>query len=315
MRNSTSTLKPLETLDRDFTVISDQADKHDALLKSVEGRFAGNSALYQLFAKDSIKKGDAESAANYYRESIKWQPNAWQAYMDLGTLLIEQGELDKADKVFMDYPGFKKNSEDNPVGISDYAYQAGSKFYWMGEFSLATPFYEIASRRETGSAAEMTSLLRLALLNGDYKKALLGSLERAQRYNDTHAYRDYLGMLFAMGASKEAWDAFDILANQTNAPYIWESVLVGHHMEGLSEKEIAAWVKQEVAHNTGSNSNLAAKYLLRAGITDRTPSPEFETQLIDVAQPVWKIDDANGSVVQPSDDGKVQTILGPQTLK
>jgi hypothetical protein len=315
LRNSTSNLKPLEALDWDFTVISNQPDKHDALLKSVEGRFAGNPALYQLFAKNSVKAGDTQSAENYYRESIKWQPNAWQAYMDLGTLLIEQGELDKADKVFKDYPGFKKDSKENPVGISNYAYLAGSRFYWMGEFPLAKPYYEIASRQETGSSGEMTSRLCLDLINGDYRNALLGSLERAQRYNDTHAYRDYLGMLFAMGASKDAWDAFNILANQTNAPYIWESVLVGHHKEGLSDEEIAAWVKQEVAHNTGKNYNLAANYLLRAGITDRTPSQALETNLIEVAQPVWKIDDANGYVVQPSEDGRAQTILGPKTLE
>jgi hypothetical protein len=313
LKNSTCNLKPLEYLDWYFTKISNRPDQRDALFKSVEGRFTGNPGQYQLLAKFSMNKGDAQAAENYYRESIKVQPKSWQAYMDLGTLLIEQGRMANADQVFMDYPGFKTGSKENPVGISNYAYQAGSKFYWLGEFSLATPFYEIASGQETGSGAEMTSRLRLKLLQGDYRGALSGSLERAQRYNDTHAYRDYLGMLFAMGASKDAWEAFNVLANQTDDPYIWESVLVGHHREGKSEQEIAAWAKQEVAHNTGRNSNLAAKYLLRAGITDRTPSPELETYLIDVAQPVWKIDYANGFVIQSSDDGSVRAIQGPKT--
>src|SRR5205085_3416712 len=112
-----------------------------------------------------------------------------------------------AARVFMNFPGIKGKSV-HPVALSNYAYEAGSLYYWTGDFQHAIPFYKIAADLDTGSAASMTSALRLAVLNGDYLGALRGSLARAQRYNQPHAYRDYLGLLHAIGASKEAWDGF-----------------------------------------------------------------------------------------------------------
>lgn len=314
LRNSTSDFKPFIYLHWDFTRPPAHDDKFDALLKTIEGRFQGNPILYPLLAKNSYRKGDSLSAEKYYRESIKSNPLSWQAYMDLGSLLIEQGQLAQASKLFMNYPAFQKDTNANPVHISNDAYQAGSRFYWMGEFSLATPLYELASRQETGSEADLTSRLRLKLINGDYREALLGSLERAQRYNDSYAYRDYLGMLHAMGASKEAWDAFNVLGDQFNDQHIWETALVGHRKEGKSEAEIITWVK----HN--KDSNHASKYLLRAGVTDRIPTKELANSLVEIAQPVWKLDYRNnpgaqfydGLVVQSYNDGKEWTVLGPQ---
>lgn len=314
LRNSTSDFKPFIYLHWDFTRPPAHNDKFDALLKTIEGRFQGNPILYPLLAKNSYRKGDSLSAEQYYRESIKSNPLSWDAYIDLGNLLVEQGQLEQASKLIMNYPAFQKDSNVNPVHISNDAYQAGSRFYWIGEFSLATPLYKLASRQETGSEADLTSRLRLKLINGDFRGALLGSLERAQRYNDSYAYRDYLSMLHAMEASKEAWDAFNVLGDQFNNQHIWESVLVGHRKEGKSEAEIISWVK----HN--KDANHASKYLLRASVTDRIPSKELANSLVEIAQPVWKLDYRNnpgaqfydGLVVQSYNDGKEWTVLGPQ---
>jgi len=315
LRNSTSNLTAFIYLDWHLSGAVGQGDKRDALYKSVDGRFTGNPTLYQLRAKNSLDKGDVQSAEKYFRESIKVQPMVWEAYLDLGVLLIEQGQLQAADKLFMSYPAFVDGSKENPVRISNAAYEAGSKFYWLGEFDLATPLYKIASRQETGSSADITSRLRLNLLKGDYRGALLGSLERAKHYNDSYAYRDYLAMLHAMGASKDAWAVFNVLASQIDAPHVWESAIVGHRMEGKSEAEIAAWAKQKVAQNIGKKSNRAANYLLRAAMTDRIPSKDIAESLSAIALPVWKVDYTTGSIVQLSDDGRVQQIQGPQTAE
>ncbi|TAK63888.1 tetratricopeptide repeat protein [Methylobacter sp.] len=315
LKNSTSDFKPFSYLYYEYTRPPKQDDKFNALLKSVEGRFQGNPALSLLLAQNSSNNGDIQAAEKYYRDSIKAAPLSWDAYIELGNLLIEQGQLEQASKLFMNYPAFQKDTNANPVRISNDAYQAGSRLYWIGEFALATPLYELASRQETGSAADLTSRLRLKLINGDYRGALLGSLERAQRYNDSYAYRDFLGMLHAMGASKEAWDAFNVLGDQFNNQHIWETALVGHRKEGKSEGEIIAWVKQS------KDSNHAGKYLLRAGVTDRIPSKEFATFLTEIAEPVWKLDYGNkpgndyfdGLIVQLINDGKQLIILGPQS--
>ncbi|MBI5007690.1 MAG: hypothetical protein HZB95_11290 [Nitrosomonadales bacterium] len=312
LRNSTSDLKALRDLDWSFKQ-AQQNDKRDALFKSIEGRFAGNSELYHLRAQNSLDSGDIESAQKYYRQSIKAQPIVWQPYMELGNLLIEQGQLQAAYRHFMTYPGFKNGSTVNPVAISNYAYEAGSKFYWLGEFSLATPLYQLASRLETGSNADISSRLRLKLLNGDHRGALMDSLERAKRYNNSYAYRDYLGMLHAMGASKDAWAAFNVLSGQIDAPHIWETVLVGHRIEGKPETEIATWVHDEVAQNIGKADNHAANYLLRAGVMDRVPSKELSEAVSALATPVWKVNFGSGFVVRPSANGNLKLVLGPKS--
>lgn len=315
LRNSTSELKPLGYLDWYFTEISKQAGKHDALLKSIEGRFAGNPVMYQLLAKNSIRNGDVRSAEKYYRESIKIQPITWQAYIDLGKMLIEQGQLARAAKLFMGYPSFKKGSKDNPVGISNFAYEAGSKFYWMGEFSLAAPLYKIASRQETGSGGDITSRIRLDLISGDFRGAIAGTLERANRYNDSYAYRDYLAMLHAMGVSKEAWDAFNMLVKQFDDSHVWEAALVGHRKESKTETEITTWVKQQATHTKDRNINREARYLLRAGVTDRVPSKELVESLIDIERPAWKVFGPDGKVIQPGWEGNMIPGTGYYSLE
>jgi len=117
-----------------------------------------------------------------------------------------------------------------------------------------------------------------------------------------------------MGASKDAWNAFNVLANQVDDPHIWETALVGHRKEGKTEAEIATWAKQEVEHSIGKKSNRAANYLLRAGVTDRIPTKELATLLADVALPAWKNNHPNQWVVQPSEDG-LEYIMGPRVTE
>jgi tetratricopeptide (TPR) repeat protein len=129
--------------------------------------------------------------------------------------------------------------------------------------------------------------LRLKLLAGDYVAALGGSLQRAQRYNDAHGYRDYLGMLHAMGHSTDAWSAFMVLAPQLRAPQIWETVLVGHKVAGASETEVAQWSKQGEFKGLGDVRSTAAAHLLRFATTDRIPSKELSAALEGLDYPTW----------------------------
>jgi len=176
---------------------------------------------------------------------------------------------------------------------------------------MAAPLYQIASRKETHSEADITSRLRLSLLAGDYHAALEGSLERAQRYDDTQGFRDYLGLLHAMGASDAAWDTFNMLARQMDNPHIWDTVLVGHRKEGKSTTEIAAWAKQQVGQQIGEKSNRTAKYLLRAGIVDRLPSSDWVKALTEVAAQSWKLDKNFGEIViEIRENGHTEVVSG-----
>lgn len=310
LRNSIYTLGPLNYLTWFYAEIDKQPDKENALLESVKDRFSGNPKMYQVLIKNGKRNGDTLAVEKYYRESIKAQPLNWDTYFGLGEYFIEQGKLSPAAELFMSYPGFKPDSKENSVGVSNSAEKAGSRFFWLGEFALAKPLFNVSTRVETGANSDYFSRACINLIDGNYLRAMANIRERAIRYDNTYAYRDYLGLLHAMGASMEAWDGFNALADQAKDPHIWESALVGHRKAGSSEKEIAEWASQKSANNIGRTNNYAAKYLLMAGVTDRTPSVELISTLADIAQPVWKID-YNGFTIQSSDDGSVQAIQGP----
>jgi len=223
-------------------------------------------------------------------------------------MLFEQGDVGEAAKVFMSYPEFAKRSGENTVSLSNHAYDAGSLFYWSGNFRHAMPLYRIAAELQTGSNASMSSEIRISLSGGDYAAALIGSLQRARRYNTAFAYRDYFGLLHAMGHSREAWDAFNLLIGQMANPELWETPLVGHRMAGASEPDVAEWVASDQVRKSG----YAGSYLLRASVTDRTPTPELASAVATVERPVSKVEFGPGFVVRVSVDGRnFQILNGP----
>lgn len=308
MMNSTFDFKPVSTLSRQLAAEQDWA-KLDELLKSMEGRFAGNPQRTALLAQNSARKGDFVSAKRYYRESIKSQPRDWDSYMGLGQILFNEGEVAGPAKLFMSYPGFRKDIRENPVELSNKAYLAGSAFYWAGYLAQAMPLYGIAAKLQTGSDASLSSEIRINLLKGDYPAALVQSLQRAQRYNSYYAYRDYLGMLHAMGRNDEAWDAFTTLIARAPNSVLWEIALVGHRKTGASESEIAHWAAREPM----SKSSYLGTYLVRAGVTDRTPNSDLPAMIAAVERPVWKFDDKHALVVRESTTPKNYDVLNDPT--
>jgi hypothetical protein len=259
------------------------------LLASMSGRFLGSPHRNTMFAVEALGHGDTKTAYALFRDNIKLAPGYWNSYEKLGRLLLESGEVNEAAKVFIAYEGFKKGSDESRVATANLAFEAGSYFYWSGHFDLAVPFYRIAASQNTGAAGEMTSSLRLKLLAGDINAAMAGTLSRAQRYNESYAYRDYLGMLHASGHSKEAWDGFKVLVKESQAPHIWETALVGHHMSGLSEAQVVEWAQQGEFKNAGEGENAAALYLARFATTDRTPSADLSPVIDRMDQQWWKV--------------------------
>jgi tetratricopeptide (TPR) repeat protein len=312
LRNSAFDFSPVTQLRWLVGELGHDWSAFEEILKLIEGRFAGNPQRVLLFAKESERKGDIRTAQRYYREDIRSQPGHWESYMDLGKLLFEEGDVGGAAKVFMSYPEFAKRSGENAVSLSNHAFNAGSLFYWSGNFRQAMPLYRIAAELQTGSNASMSSEIRIRLADGDYATALIGSLERARRYNTAFGYRDYLGMLHAMGHSQEAWDAFNVLIGQLPNPELWETPLVGHRLAGATESEIAEWVSRDPVRKSG----YGGVYLLRAGVTDRTPTPELASAVAAVERPVWKVE-YRGFVVRASVDGRSHQVLNvpdPGTL-
>lgn len=286
-------------------------DEVDTLLKLLETRFVGSPERVSMLAAASERKGDSRAAEKHYRESIRAQPSEESSYTSLGKLLFEDAAAEDAAQVFMSYPAVAKAEAVNAVGLSNYAFAAGSHFFWSGNFKLAIPLYEIAANLRTGSSSSIASETRLALIEGDYAAALRGSLERAQRYRSHFAYRDALGLLHAMGRSTEAWDGFNSLIGQMDQAELWETPLVGHRLQSTSEEQIAAWLAREPMRSSGRQHAHAPVFLLRSGVIDRTPSAELPGRIAAIERPVWKLDNFYGHVVRSTSDGH-HAVLGPK---
>ncbi|MBL1141405.1 MAG: hypothetical protein HND53_05160 [Proteobacteria bacterium] len=279
-RNSVSHIGPL------LLLLPYKNTPADSSLEFLEGRFNGHPQKSLFLANKSYAKGKFKEAEKYYREGIKYSPTYLDTYTFLGNMLFANGEIEESFQVFMSYPGFKENYKGNRVALDNYSHAAGSLFFWSGHFENARALYEISSNLNTGSESGLASNIRINLLDKNIEIAMIESLRRAKRYNSYPAYRDYLGMLHAIGNSEEAWDAFDLLVNRKNEPHIWESALVGHHQSGLSESEIALWANQYKQSISEYGVSLSANYLLRAGVTDRVPTKDLSSLIADVDRSV-----------------------------
>jgi hypothetical protein len=302
LRNSMLDFYPVQTLASQYGD-NKKWDKVDQLLRSIDNRFVGNPNRARVLANEAARKGDLKTAQRYYRDDIKSRPRRWQSYMALGKILFEEGDVENATRLFMSYPEFVSRADENAVELSNHAFEAGSLLYWSGNLGQALPLYRIAAELQTASGASMSSEIRISLADGDYAAALTGSLERGRRYNSEFGYRDYLGMLHAMGHSREAWHAFNALIGQMSKPEVWETPLVGHRIAGAAESDIAEWV----ARDPMRKSAYTGTYLLRAGVTDRTPTQDLTAAIAAVERPVWKIE--RGAIVRELADGRLQRVL------
>lgn len=271
-----------------------EPSRADDLLKSIESRFNGFPGKNKLLAKDAAQRGDTKLAERLYRDNLKLYPALWGSYGDLGDLLFRRGEATASAKVYLAYPGFKSGSDEPRLQVVNAAYEIGSQYYWSGHPELAKPLFVIATDQRTGGEGELTSALRLRLMAGDIPGAMGFALKSAQRYQNQNRYQDYLSMLHASGKADEAWAGFETLKDAGQGPKILESALVSHHMHGLSQPEVLAWVRHSGLKNAGAHGNAAASYLLQFVTTDRTPTPEAieAIQSMDIGR--YKSDDFPG---------------------
>jgi hypothetical protein len=309
--NTTIDSQPVFEMNHLLSGVQQKDAEFAEVLKSVEGRFIGNTDLSILRADNNLKLGNIAAAETNYRQAIASQPSSWTPYKALSELLFHEGRIQDSARIAMSFPEFKPGSSAHSVGIANNAYEVGSNYFWSGHFDLAKPLFRISAGLNTGAASGMTSEARLKLMAGDLAGALKATYSRASRYGASYAYRDYLSMLHAMGHPQEAWDGFNTLVGQLPQPHIWESALVGHRISGTPEKQIIEWAGQDALRNAGNQSSYAAKYLLRAAITDRIPGESTAEVIGKFDRPAWKMADAYQQTVKASADGQVQYVLGP----
>jgi hypothetical protein len=284
----------------------------DQFVASLGDRFSGEPVLTKIMAQSAARTGDIAKAEKYYREGIRGEPGAAWLYSELGKLLFEAGRDDSSATLFMSYPGLSMKAGENSVGVANFAYEAGSYFWWQGDFERAVPFYRVAAKLNTGSASSIASATRLALFEKDYLAAARGSIERGTRYQSTYAYRDYLALLHTMGHPKETWEGFAALVQGLDQPHVWESAFVGQRREGKSLAQMAVWAREEPFRNAGGVFAYAPMHLLRAGVTDRAPDAQLPKLIAEIERPVWKVTVPSlpPAVARQSADARL-VVLGP----
>lgn len=293
------------------SVVGSNRELADEMMQQIQGRFVGSPHRAMFLVDQKLRDGDVQGAEHLLRENIKMAPNFSPSYLRLGNLVFQTGEPAEAEKIFLSFPDFHEGRSKNPVSTARAAYEMGSFFYSTGDFERAIPLYKIAISQESGAASEMSASMRLLLLEGNLEGAMASSLECAQRYNDGIAYRDYLSMLHAAKRSRDAWAGFDSLIRVLQQPEIWESALVGHHMEGSSEAQVNDWIKQRGLEKIGNHASFAAMYLAWFGTIDRIPSKGLAQEIESIDRPTWQFDDGQRSVVRPDEDGRAMRVLGP----
>jgi hypothetical protein len=300
----------------EFSVVTsvvgrNQRELTGEMVRQIQGRFIGSPERGIFLADQKLLHDDLQGAEDLLRENINLAPSFTASYLKLGKLVFQSGQPAEAEKIFLSYPEFHEGRTKNPVSTSNAAYEMGSLFYSTGDFEFAVPMYKIAVSQETGAASGMSASMRLMLLDGKIEDAMAISLERAQRYNDGSAYRDYLSILHATKQSREAWAGFGTVIRVLQWPDIWESALVGHHMEGSSESRVSEWVKQGDFQAIGDRVSYAAMYLAWFATIDRIPSKDLAQLIAGIDRPIWKFDDGAQSVVRADQEGREVRILGP----
>lgn len=311
LKNATHEFEVVLKLNHTYRNILQDDVRAGELLTSIDGRFKGSPQKNELLAQEAKNRGESQLAEALWRDNIRVSPSYWQSYSDLGRMLFHAGDQQEAAKVFRAYPGFRSDSGSNRVGVANLSYEAGSHFYWTGNFSVAEQFYRLTLAQRTGAATEMIADGRMKLIAGDVTGAMASSLTRAQRYDSSTAYEDYLGMLHASGHAKEAWAGQNSLVREGRRAPVLGSALVGFRMAGADERAVIEWARRPDVQAAGERGNMGATLLLEFVTTDRTPSQDVVDALQSLDRPVWRLKEGIRPVIRAlSNDGN-GLIVGP----
>ncbi len=248
--------------------------------EEIQNRFDGNSKKTLFLAGLSRDEGDDKAANNMLQDAIKTQSAPWSIYRELGKQLVLGGEYEKGTEVFLSYSDFHNRYPDNPVALSNHAYDAGSWLFWRGEIELAEPLYRIAAKLKTGSGASLASALRLEIIEGNYVKAMQYARYTAGRYNDAYRYRDYLSFLSVLGEPDKAMTGFSKLSNRLFKPDIWEAAFIAQRLQGQSFTDTVAWINEKKLNP--KFYRLASRYSILSGAVDRPVGPDLEQGIRDL---------------------------------
>lgn len=269
-----------------------------SVLSDYSNRFVGHPKQFSLELTGIRLYGNATDREKLFRSYIDRGTTEWDPYLLLGRLLVRRGQYDDARDHYLSYPGFDGSQYMENIGIANNAGIAASDLYWTGAYEQAIPLMEVSVAAGSGSFLYYSSLIRLALVDGNIESATQYATERARRYQSNYDIRDLMTLLHIQDQSLLAWSIFDQFLPKMKDPQLWTGALVGHRKEGATTSDIQHWLEEsETRLNKYWTKSypryivgLAPRYLLVSGTLDRRPGPELAQAIRDVQtlpQPIY----------------------------
>ena len=232
------------------------------------------------------KEADAAIAANRHRFvgtreraellSEELDPGSWDARLRRARGYMEGGKALEAQRVLLQFPGFKDHSGHNIVGLSNWAFDAGDYLYRRGEPELARALFTQSTELGTGSARELHSRELLAVLADDLDSALRHAREQLERYNDGAASMRVVLYQHLLGRGDAAWAEFSGFASRfDHRP--WAAAFVGHRLQGVEGRALEAWLAGEKERDTTRDyltNALRERHAFMLAFADRKPGEE-----------------------------------------
>ena len=257
---------------------ADRAEEAAAAVEANKDRFVGTVARPELHSEVRRAAGRRrqETLAPFH-ELLELDPNSWSARWRLGKAYMEGGEPERAQALFLGYPGFTRADDNERVALSNHAFEAGHYFYKLGEQTLGQPLLKLSSGMQTGSARQMHSDELLALMGNDVLSALSQARRQLDRYNNGNAGGRYLLYLFLLGRQDQAWSEFTTLANRFGDENVWTAAFVAHRMQGLESGALERWLAQDAARDRRRDyltNALRERHAFMLSFIDRPPADE-----------------------------------------
>ena len=260
--------------------IRGKKDEAEEIFAANRDRFVGHPKRLDYLAMQELQAGRKKAAWKIYSDAIDSQTTDRLPYERVGRDLIRKSRFNDALYSIQRYPGFTNSTIADPVALSNYAFEMGSLLFWAGAYEQAKPLFELAAGYETGSAASITSAVRLALIDGDYETAIAGTQRRAQRYQSKFALRDLVGLAALFGDTESAWAIINGVQDRFGDAELWTGTLIAHRAIGASQDEIAEWAFKDGRGELRNEIRVPAlRYVFMANTLDRVVSSSLSESL------------------------------------
>jgi len=218
-------------------------EEAERLVRLNEQRFVGHFQRAKFLASRAAGSGGPVAELARLEEAIRVQPQEWAGYFELARAQLRGRQPQAAHRTLLGFPGFERDSQ-HPVALSNVARDGGTLLLRAGEPELARALLERSLAYRTGSAAEMWSGLRLAMIEHDYGRAREWGEQLHHRYRDEWGLTDVAILSFLMGDAQTGWRRFEQASQQFPGSVAWEAAFAGHRIAGTDRDGLIAFASQ-----------------------------------------------------------------------